>query len=192
MEMMVAAGISLRYHNAKMTDISGTVLELFKDFGKGESYFIYGGVGTGKTHLAAALIRGYLEKRPVKKIKFQDGQRTIQAPLVPRIVSVPDLLMEIRQVFSGRSEKTEGGLIKDYGEYRTLFLDDIGVEKATEWALQTLYTIVDNRYREMRQTIITSNLDLNALASRVGDRIVSRITGMCKIVNLRGKDRRLK
>lgn len=164
---------------------------LFKNFSKRQSYFIHGDVGTGKTHLAVALIRGYFEQRPVKEVHEADGRKIRYRPAVPRIVSVPDLLMEIRQVFSGQSQKTEGGIIRDYGEYRLLFLDDIGVEKATEWALQTLYTIIDRRYRDMRQTVITSNLNLNDLAAKVGDRIVSRIAGMCEVVHLKGKDRRL-
>jgi DNA replication protein DnaC len=39
---------------------------------------------------------------------------------------------------------------------------------------------------------VTSNLTLDAIAEKVGDRIASRIAGMCKVVEIRGKDRRLK
>jgi integrase len=56
-----------------------------------------------------------------------------------------------------------------------LYLDDLGTEKPTDWALQTLYLIIDRRYPEMMQTIISSNLNLDELSSRLGDRIASRI-----------------
>jgi DNA replication protein DnaC len=71
-------------------------------------------------------------------------------------------------------------------------MDDLGVEKTSEWSMQTLYTITDWRYRELRQTLVTSNLTLDEIAGKVGDRIASRIAGMCKVVELKGKDRRIK
>ena len=72
-----------------------------------------------------------------------------------------------------------------------LALDDIGSEKATDWALQMLYLLIDRRYSQMLKTIITSNLTLDQIADRLDDRISSRIAGMCKIVSIKGKDRRL-
>jgi len=39
--------------------------------------------------------------------------------------------------------------------------------------------------------LITSNLTLDEIAEKVGDRIASRIAGMCKVVEVRGKDRRI-
>ena len=71
-------------------------------------------------------------------------------------------------------------------------LDDLGVDKTSEGSLQTLYTIIDRKYREEKQTLITSNLTLDEIAEEVGDRIASRIAGMCKVVEIKGKDRRLK
>ena len=72
-----------------------------------------------------------------------------------------------------------------------LILDDLGVEKTTEWALQALYVVVNRRYLDGRQTIITSNLTLDEVREKLGDRIASRIVGMCHPVRLTGRDRRL-
>jgi DNA replication protein DnaC len=40
-------------------------------------------------------------------------------------------------------------------------------------------------------TIITSNLTLEEVSEKVGDRIASRIAGMCKVIELKGIDRRV-
>jgi DNA replication protein DnaC len=95
--------------------------------------------------------------------------------------------------YYGSSRGLKGtSLIEKYAGKKCLILDDLGVEKTTEWSLQTLYTIIDRRYREEKQTLITSNLTLDEIAEKVGDRIASRIAGMCKVVEIKGRDRRLK
>ena len=83
-------------------------------------------------------------------------------------------------------------MLKDYFNTPLLILDDLGAEKTTDWALQSLYIIINKRLSEELQTIITSNLSLDELRDKIGDRIASRIAGMCKIVKLTGRDRRLK
>ena len=70
-------------------------------------------------------------------------------------------------------------------------MDDMGAEKTTDWSMSTLYVLIDKRYSEMMPTIITSNLTVAEVADKVGDRIASRIAGMCKVIELKGKDRRL-
>jgi DNA replication protein DnaC len=74
---------------------------------------------------------------------------------------------------------------------RCLILDDLGTEKVSDWVLQSMYQIINARYVQMRQTVITSNHSLEELRSRIGDRIPSRIAEMCEVFELRGKDRRV-
>jgi DNA replication protein DnaC len=117
---------------------------------------------------------------------------TYYLPSYPRMISVPDLLLEIRECFSGRTGDSESSLIEKYTGRKCLILDDLGPEKSSEWSIQTLYSIIDRRYRDVRQTLVTSNLTLDEIAEKVGDRIASRIAGMCEVVEIKGKDRRLK
>lgn len=74
----------------------------------------------------------------------------------------------------------------------TVILDDIGVEKNSEWVSTTLYTIINGRYENERPTILISNLNIKELADKVDDRIVSRITEMCIEKRIEGGDRRVK
>lgn len=143
--------------------------------------FIYGEVGSGKTLLACHL----LEKILVKD--FIDDRFN---PSRYKFITVPELLLEIRDSFSGRT-KTEKEVVEFYSTVNYLILDDLGVEKVTDWSLQTLYLIINRRYENMKSTIVTSNYSLNELSEKMHDRrIPSRLMAMCKVVKLTGKDRR--
>lgn len=135
--------------------------------------FLHGPPGTGKTHLAVALL---------KQVKRTQGDR---------FITVASLLMELRNSFRDGAAKSEMEIIDHYSSANIVVLDDLGVEKSSEFTIQSLYIIIDKRYSEMRPTIITSNLTLEEVAEKVGDRIASRIAGMCRVIELKGRDRRL-
>lgn len=72
---------------------------------------------------------------------------------------------------------------------RLLILDDIGVERPSDWVLERLYDLINYRYTEMLSTIYTTNLSLDELEMRLGQRIASRLSD-CQIITLNGTDRR--
>jgi DNA replication protein DnaC len=176
-------GVPLMFINSKLTDFP----EVYRTF-KGESLFISGGSGCGKTRLAVAFMREQLSE--VTYEVSEGVQPRLIKNTVPIFISVPNLFFKIKQAYSG-GEETEADIINKYTEVNFLILDDFGAEKASDWSLQILYIIIDRRYGELKKTIITSNLSLDELAARLDDRITSRIAGMCEIVKLTGKDRRL-
>lgn len=158
-------------------------VQLPTDYEKHISLFITGACGTGKTHKAVSLLKGYAESRPCPE--FVHPYKNL-----PIFITIPELLMKIRSCFS--LNEGEESIVRKYSDCSLLVLDDLGVEKTSDWSLQTLYIILNNRYSEQLQTIITSNLTIDEIGEKMGDRIASRIAGMCKIVKLTGKDRRLK
>lgn len=199
--VLTKCGVSKRYLHAKIQDFpeSSRKLATIED-----GLFLTGDRGTGKTHLAVALMRDCIltmqpeienddENTPADRIKAR-------LPWKPRFVSIPELLLQIRATFGKTPnaswqmeapEETEEQIIGKYSTVPFLVMDDMGVEKTSDWSMQTLYTIIDRRYREMRKTIITSNLTLDEIARKLDDRISSRIAGMCRVVPLKGKDRRI-
>ena len=177
-------GIPRRFLHARISDFPRTWWNL-KD--SREGIFLTGGRGIGKTHLAAALMRE--AALAVKPVKYLDAYR-IDLKRLPLFVSVPELLLEIRDTYNGNGV-SEKEVIDRYSWVHVLVLDDLGVEKPSEWVLQTLYIILDRRYRENLRTIITSNLGIEEIEEKLDDRIASRIAGMCKVRILRGRDRRM-
>lgn len=146
-----------------------------------KSLYLYGGCGVGKTYKAVSMLKSYLNN--LSDSEFQNSAN------YPIFITVPELLLKIRSCIS--LNQCEEDIVEKYGDCMLLVLDDLGVEKTTEWALQTLYIILNRRSNNNLTTIITSNLSLEEIGNKIGDRIASRIAGMCTIMHLKGKDRRL-
>ena len=71
-----------------------------------------------------------------------------------------------------------------------LIVDDIGAEKPSEWVRERLLSFINTRVSNELTTIYTSNLSLERLREKMGDRIVSRIIGSTKEIELVGRDQR--
>ena len=75
-----------------------------------------------------------------------------------------------------------------------LILDDFGIERNTEYALEQIYNVINARYLKARPTIITTNLNFKDIEKEQKDimlcRIYSRIIEMCLPLRVTGLDRR--
>jgi DNA replication protein DnaC len=168
--------IPARYEKCKYEDVSQNVRESFEKIrSTRKGMYIYGGVGSGKTHTIYALA------------KQTQGTLNVKT----KFWNCTELLREIRMDF-GRDNRDKKWVEETLLNFNgLLFLDDIGSEKMTEWVEETFYLIVNKRYNSMLPIIFTSNLPIEDLSKRIGDRITSRIVEMCDIFKLDGKDRRL-
>lgn len=179
---------SVNYDNDVLPDIKKAV-ERFQVAKKG--LYLYGAAGTGKTHTAYAICK-----------KFQEEGFKVQAFKAVDVLKMAreDMNIENRRSFKHGDKFFEGnsfsnqsvdfldGLLNYNG---LLFIDDLGTEKSTEWALETFYAIIDKKYEDMIPVIFTSNNNLDELSIKMGDRISSRIAQMCDIFEMKGEDRRL-
>ena len=148
--------------------------------------FVHGVRGTGKTMLAAIIANE----------RARAGHPVLFA-------SVPDLMADIRGSFKDGSTSETVQAVK---ETPFLVLDDLGSEKMSEWVGEQLFCIVNHRYNERLQTVVTSNYSPteiighmatvdrrgNVIDDMQGQRIMSRIYGMCERVEIRGADWRMK
>ena len=148
--------------------------------------FVYGVRGTGKTKLAAIIANE--RARGGKPVLF---------------ASVPDLMADIRASFA---DGTTVDTVQAVKETPFLVLDDLGSEKMSEWVGEQLFCIVNHRYNERLQTVVTSNYSPteiiahmapvdrngNVIDDMQGQRIMSRIYGMCERVEIKGADWRMK
>jgi DNA replication protein DnaC len=140
----------------------------------GTGLWLMGDVGTGKTTLAML----------VSKAAAEAG-RTVA------IYSLPRLLARIRRTYDG--EPGEDSYLEFFDRLTSvdlLHIDDLGAEKRSDWVLEQLYAIVDERYESQRSMVVTSNLDYDQLKEQIGSRVVSRLTEMCEELPLWGDDLR--
>lgn len=129
---------------------------------KGKGLWFYGPTGTGKTALAMVV-----------------SQHALRANRTVVIRTGPELLGEIRKTYEDNSSYSYGELIERLASVDLLQVEDLAVERANEWVLEQLYTIVNDRYQDMRSVLITTNLDhAERLRDHVGDRTYSRLVEM--------------
>ena len=142
----------------------------------GQSIFLWGAFGTGKTGLAVGYARAWLEK--------SKGRNSIL------FRTLPNMLSELRATYNPHPEKmeTEQNLLDQYQHTGLLILDDIGAEqistKGVAWVQDRLYQIIGNRHDEMMPMIFTSNMALDELEKRLGERLTWRILEMCGKENI--------
>jgi DNA replication protein DnaC len=151
--------------------------------------FICGPCGTGKTHLAAAILRFALESGLAYREKSDLRDGSIRAELSARFKTVPDLLMDLRGTFGENGYGTESWIVREHRGFRVLIMDDLGAEKITDFSLSSLYLILANRLDNESCTVVTSNLGLKDLHAW-DPRIASRLGGL-PVLELVGRDRRL-
>src|ERR687893_861208 len=139
----------------------------------GRGLYFCGGVGTGKTHLAVAVMNELITKKRVPSL----------------FVTVPELLDNLRGAYNdpGRNLDEWMDAVQNAD---LLILDDLGSERVTEWVRERIFVIVNHRYRESLPTIFTSNIGPKDLAQQLGERTASRIIAMCDWIALEGEDYR--
>lgn len=183
-----------RYKGASLDDFDRTVkFKAIKATKHG--FYIQGPVGVGKTHLLHAHYRSLpvLVKPIPEREESSRGQiRGFHLPGKKLFVPSVQLLSAIRDSYRQGSGVSENDLIKNYARVKWLYIDDLGVEKPSAWAVQILFMILDARYNDMLPTFFSSNLPLSDIAKQLSQRIASRIREMCQVIVLEGNDKRIR
>ena len=71
-----------------------------------------------------------------------------------------------------------------------LVIDDLGVQRDTEWEVEMLYNLIDARYADQRLTIVTTNQKVDDIKGLANGRIYSRFLEMCHIIHIQAPDYR--
>ncbi|MDO5416465.1 MAG: ATP-binding protein [Lachnospiraceae bacterium] len=133
---------------------------------------LWGDVGTGKSFMAACIANELMESgTPVLMTNFSK------------------ILNQMGAMYSDERYQ----YIASFSHYPLLIIDDLGIERNTEYALEQVYAVIDERYKSGLPVIITTNLTINELRNPVDvahARIYSRVLEMCTPVHVAGSDRR--
>ena len=100
-------------------------------------------------------------------------------------------MAEIRTTFEDGSGSSYTELLDRLAVVDLLQIDDVGAEKTSDWVLEQLYAIVNQRYEDQRSIVITTNLmNRDELAEQIGERTVSRLEEICEVIPITGPDQR--
>ena len=161
----------LGFDRPPITDLDATVVgvvreyvdELDANLEAGRGLWLMGDVGTGKTSLAMLVSKAALERG-----------RSVA------IYSLPRLLARIRRTYDADAgEQSYLEFFHRLTAVDLLHVDDLGVEKRTDWVLEQLYALIDERYEAQRSVVVTTNLDQASLEQQIGARTVSRLVEIC-------------
>ena len=121
---------------------------------------LWGDVGTGKSFFAGCIANALLEKGiPVLMTNFS----------------------RILNSLTGMYSDDRNQFIDSLNKYSLLIIDDLGIERGTEFSLEQVFNVIDSRYRSKKPMIVTTNLTLDELKhpvdlahARIYDRILER------------------
>ena len=158
--------------NPKMTQAMQNYVHHFAEFRKqGKGLLLFGGVGTGKTFLAACTANALIDRGvPALVTNFSRIANTMQG------------------MFDGKQE-----YLDSLNKYPLLVLDDLTAERQTEYMLEIVFNVIDARYRAKLPLIVTTKLTREELMHPADiryKRIFSRLFEMCTPIEVAGADRR--
>lgn len=198
-----AAFASASFEGYKATQHNRRAIEAAKAFCKGfipgkrngdRGLMFTGTVGTGKTHLAIAILR------------HLTAERGIQG----RFVDIRELLDRLRSSYDEGATESHAQIFKPILEADLVVVDELGAARPSDWVFETIELLIGGLYNRLVPVIVTTNLPnlpaggglgdsgngyaraarVETLGDRVGSRIFSRLQQMCAAIEMNGPDYR--
>lgn len=131
----------------------------------------YGSKGTGKTFYAECIVNALAERG-----------------IMTGFTTTAELMMRMQ----GTEDRE--GLIEALSSFSLLVIDDLDAERETSFGFESVYNVINTRYRSGRPTIVTTNMDMTDMKNETDirrGRIYDRIIEMCPIaIEMRGASKR--
>jgi DNA replication protein DnaC len=181
MRKRIEVAIPMGFRHARFRALPDGLRRALLTRRQGQGLLLWGPVGTGKTFAVAALVRAaVLQTR---------GECRIERTVYDR------LILDLRDCFKPGATKSELDVLRPYLNADVLWLDDLAASEslagaATDFQTRTIQTLLNDRLERNLATVCTSNLSPESLRRVFDERIASRLHAF-KIIELRGKDRRI-
>lgn len=162
----------------KLKNIENNIIN-FIDEGK-NLYIFSKNVGNGKSSWALRLLNSYFEKIWYK-IDIDKCKGLF--------INVSKFLINLKDSISNRSEYIEH-IKNNVLEADVVIWDDVATKGFTQYEMEQIFNLINNRIDEGKTNIYTSNLVGKELQEAIGERLYSRIVNMAEVIEFIGKDKR--
>lgn len=150
--------------------------------GTPKNLVITGNCGTGKTHIAVAILRdfsGFVKE----KVYDQPVYSKI------RYATVSDISDEFHDADSFSNSKSRTSVASSYKNYDVLVIDEVGrLINKSENESDLLFRIIDARYQAGKSTILITNLSSKELYGMLNDATISRLKGFNRLMYFETKN----
>lgn len=126
--------------------------------GRGVTVCLTGSRGNGKTQIGVEAIL-----------------KTTLAGRSARFVTAQRMFMEFKASFDDGSKRTEVQVLDALRRPALLVIDEVGQRTESEWESRTLFELLNARYNDLSDTVLTANLEPGQLAENLGPSLVSRM-----------------
>ena len=160
---MISHTLKERYKGAKLIPLNSRQATAVKAMTeKKNDLILIGNVGTGKTHLVSAYIRGLVEQgvyaKYITEYDFAD-------------------LFTLKASNDPDTQREALNQIHHCKNYRVLVIDEVGKRELTKKQNVELDELISARYDNMLRTIIVSNLTTEEIKERIQERAYDRLKG---------------
>lgn len=125
---------------------------------QGTGLVLAGMVGSGKSHLACAILKALMPAHVGAYIKMMD------------------LVHRLREGWGGKGGRSQASVLAELAKLPLLVIDEIGVKYGSTGEQIHLFEVLDRRHCDMTPTILITNQDRAGFKGFVGDRIADRLT----------------
>ena len=148
-------------YNPKQIAIAKQYVQHWDEFlASSTGLLLWGNVGTGKGFIAGCIANALLDKG---------------VPVI--MTNFARLLNKLTDMYSG----DRNAYIDSFKKYPLMIIDDLGMERNSEFAREQVFSVIDSRYRSQLPMIVTTNLSLEELKdttdlsrARIYDRVLER------------------
>ena len=158
-------------YNPKQIEMAKRYVQHWEEFRSSSTgLLLWGDVGTGKSFIAGCIANALLDKGvPVLMTNFAR------------------LLNKLTDMYAG----DRNAYIDSFKQYPLLIIDDLGIERNSEFVREQVFSVIDSRYRSQLPMIVTTNLSVDDMmdpADLARGRIYSRVLERCLPIRVSGQN----